>query len=468
MNSVLLLARLLLSATFALAGISKLADRAGTRQSILDFGVPAFLASPLVVLLPLLELLCAAALLPASSSLWGAAGTLMLLLAFIAGISVNLVRGRRPDCHCFGQLHSSPVGWKTLTRNSALSGMAALVVWQGRENPAPSYLRWFVSLSSSEIAALSILVLAFLWAWSLFHLLRQNGRLLLRLEAVEAKLGLDVPAPPGLPLDSPAPFFRLNTIDEGVVSLDSLRASHDNLLLIFTEPQCEPCEALLPDVAQWQREFAGRLSVVLISRGSEEDNRAKALRHNLRNILLQPARETAEAYRAEATPSAVFVKAGKIASPVSVGADSIRELVAAAAALTPGETVPELAFPDLNGQRVNFQDLRDRHTLIMFWNPSCGFCQEMLEDVKTWERNAAPDAPRLLVISTGDVETNRAQGFRAPVLLDQKFEAGRLFGADGTPAAVMLDPQGRVASKVGVGAADVLSLTRWSRNGALK
>ena len=154
MNSVLLLARLLLSATFALAGISKLADRAGTRQSILDFGLPAFLASPLAVLLPVLELLCAVTLLPATSSPWGAAGALILLLAFIAGISVNLVRGRRPDCHCFGQLHSAPVGWKTIARNSALSGLAALVVWQGLENPAPSYRRWFASLNSFEITAL--------------------------------------------------------------------------------------------------------------------------------------------------------------------------------------------------------------------------------------------------------------------------------------------------------------------------
>lgn len=468
MNSVLLLARLLLSATFALAGISKLADRAGTRQSILDFGAPAFLASPLVVLLPVLELLCAAALFPAGTSLWGAAGTLVLLLVFIAGISVNLVRGRRPDCHCFGQLHSSPVGWKTIVRNSALSGLAVLVIWQGRENRAPSYLREFASLSTLEITSLSILVLSVLWVWSLFHLLQQNGRLLLRLEAVEAKLGLDVPAPPGLPVDSPAPFFRLNTLDEGVVSLDSLRAVHDNVLLIFTEPQCEPCEALLPDVAQWQREFSGRLSVVLISRGSAEANRAKALRHDLRNILLQSERETAEAYRAEATPSAVLVKAGKISSPIAAGSDSIRALVAAATSLAPGEQIPPLAFPDLDGKSFSFEDLRDRHTLLMFWNPSCGFCQEMLDDVKTWERNASPDAPRLLVISTGDVETNRAQGFRAPVLLDQKFEAGRLFGADGTPAAVMLDPQGRVASKVGVGAADVLALTRWPRNGTLK
>ena len=468
MTGILLLARLLLSATFGLAGIAKLADRAGTKQSILDFGVPAVLASPLVVLLPALELLCSVALLPASSALWGAAATLGLLLVFIVGITISLIRGRRPDCHCFGQLHSSPVGWRTLTRNAILSGMAVLVIWQALKNPAPSFFRWFASLSGLEAVVLVFAALGILWTWLLVHLLRQNGRLMLRLDAVEAKLAMNAPAEPGLPLDTPAPFFRLNGLDQGVVTLETLRNSHDHLLLVFTEPECNPCEALLPDIAHWQREYAKRLSVVVISRGREEVNRAKAIRHNLRNILLQSDRETAVAYRAEATPSAVLVKDGLIASQVATGADAIHALVAAATAPVPlaqGEPAPALVLPDLNGARVSLQDLRGHRTLLLFWNPSCGFCQQMLEDVKAWERSATADPPRLLIISTGEAETNRAQGFRAPVLLDQKFEAGQLFGAQGTPAAVMLDENGKVASGVRVGAEEVLALARGGRNG---
>ena len=38
--------------------------------------------------------------------------------------------------------------------------------------------------------------------------------------------------------------------------------------------------------------------------------------------------------------------------------------------------------------------------------------------------------PRLVLVSTGTVEANRASGFRSPVLLDQSFAAGRaLVGA---------------------------------------
>jgi len=44
--------------------------------------------------------------------------------------------------------------------------------------------------------------------------------------------------------------------------------------------------------------------------------------------------------------------------------------------------------------------------------------------------------------------------------LDAGFQAGQLFGATGTPAAVLLDEECRVASGVGVGAAEVLALAR--------
>src|ERR1700691_479260 len=131
MDGVLLLVRLLLSATFALAGITKAADPAGARQSILDFGAPASLAGPVARLLPLAELACAIALLLAASAVWGAVGALALLLLFIAAICISLARGRRPDCHCFGQLHSAPVGWTTLARNAVLCAMAGLVILQG-------------------------------------------------------------------------------------------------------------------------------------------------------------------------------------------------------------------------------------------------------------------------------------------------------------------------------------------------
>ena len=109
--------------------------------------------------------------------------------------------------------------------------------------------------------------------------------------------------------------------------------------------------------------------------------------------------------------------------------------------------------------------LRGHRHLLLFWNPDCGFCQEMLGDIKAWERDPPAAAPRLLVVSSGALEANRAQGFRAPIVLDRDFRAGQLFGVSGTPAAVILDEEGRVASDAGVGSAEVLALAGGVRHG---
>src|ERR687897_2738110 len=198
MDAALLIARLVLAAVFTIAGVAKLADLKGSRQAIIDFGVLSAIAAPLGLLLPLAELTVAATLLPASTAWWGALGALALLSVFVVGISVNLARGRKPDCHCFGQLHSAPAGWKTLARNGALAAVAGFVVWQRWSgNVGPSALAWLGALSTAQLLGLlgGVLVLALLagqWTF-LVHLLRQNGRLLVRLEAIEESVTWGAP-----------------------------------------------------------------------------------------------------------------------------------------------------------------------------------------------------------------------------------------------------------------------------------
>jgi uncharacterized membrane protein YphA (DoxX/SURF4 family) len=193
MEIVLLLARLLLASVFVVAGAAKVVDREGSRRAIADFGVPAPLTTPLGLLLPLAELVVAAALIPASTAWWGAAGALALLLVFVAGIGANLARGRKPECRCFGQLHSEPAGWNTLARNGFLAAVAGFVLWQGYGGAGPSAVGWLASLSATQVAGLvlglAVLgVLAAQW-WLLLNLLRQNGRLLMRVDALEWRLG---------------------------------------------------------------------------------------------------------------------------------------------------------------------------------------------------------------------------------------------------------------------------------------
>jgi hypothetical protein len=56
MDVALLAARVVLALVFGVAGLAKLADRAGSRQALRDFGVPGWVAHPVGVLLPLVEL----------------------------------------------------------------------------------------------------------------------------------------------------------------------------------------------------------------------------------------------------------------------------------------------------------------------------------------------------------------------------------------------------------------------------
>jgi methylamine dehydrogenase accessory protein MauD len=466
---ILLVARLLLAGVFVLAGVAKLMDSEGSRQSMVDFGVPRLLEWPFVWMLPLAEVAAGAALVPARTAWWGSLGAVAMLLLFITGMSVRLARGEKPDCHCFGKLYSTPIGGKALAREGVLAGLAALIVWQGPGARVGSLIR-FDALRGFEWAALdwaaAMTILAAAGVWFAFHLLRQNGRLMLRLETVEASLGID-PAEtssepePGLPVDSPAPSFGLESLENRMVSLQELQARGKPVLLVFGEPGCSACEAMLPDLAQSQRGHAERLSIVLISAGDLETNRAKNAQHHLRDVLLQKGAEVSEAYQVTGTPSAVLIRDGKIASPLGIGNEAIRSLLARATlppAVKKGDALPELRLPDLSGVSANLETVAGRRTMILFWNPGCGYCQQMLSDLKDWEQNRNEESPELLVISAGSLEEIRQQGFRSRVLIDQNFGAGQVFNVEGTPAAVMINEQGRVASEVSVGGSEVLRL----------
>ena len=469
MNVILLMARLVLAGVFGVAGFGKLADPAGSRKSLSDFGVPGILAWPLGFLLPIAELVCAGALLPATSAWLGASGVLALLLLFIVAMSISLVRGRRPDCHCFGQVHSAPIGWNLVLRNVTLAGVAGFIVWQRSGNSGASLLDLSASLTRSGTVtlglAMAIAILAAFQFWALFHLLKQNGRLMLRIEALENKatVPVEAPPPPGLPINSEAPAFSLKDLAGKMVALDSLSQQGKPILLLFSEPGCSACDEALPEVAQWQREYRDRLLIVPIGRGEAQASRAKSEKHGLENMLLQVDREVANAYLAGSTPSAVLIRDAHIASSLALGTDAIRGLVVHAVlppSVTKGDAVPSLRLADLKGQVMDLAHLRGRRTLILFWNPSCGFCQQMLLDVKAWERQPPKDAPELLIVSAGAPEDIRKQDFRSRVLLDPYFGASQVFNSGGTPSAVLIDEQGLVASEVGVGAQEVLAMAR--------
>ena len=236
MDLVLLAARLVLAAVFVVAGLAKLADLAGSRQAMIGFGVPASLAGVFGTLLPLAELATAILLIPLATAWWGGLAALTLLLLFVVGIAVTMARGQAPDCHCFGQLHSEPVGWSTVVRNVVLALIAGLIVATGHTDAGSSAVAWMGDRSTMEdlgIVVGVLLTLAIIGeGWLLLHLLQQNGRLLARVETLEAGAGVDGVAPrpaaqpaapaAGLPVGSVAPSFSLSGLHGETLTLDAL------------------------------------------------------------------------------------------------------------------------------------------------------------------------------------------------------------------------------------------------------
>ena len=486
--------RLLLSAIFLVAAVAKFLDRGGGRLALMGFGVPAGIAPALALALPLAELAVALALIPVSLAWFGAIGALCLLLLFVVAIGANLALGRKPDCRRFGQLHSAPVGWSTLMRNAVLACAAGCLVWQGRSDPGPSLAGLFDELATSR----SVVLVSWTFGLALFasqaallvQILKQQGRILLRLDSLDARPAASSGAAfqpqahvAGLPVGSPAPNFRLTSLDGKFITLGDLLARAKPLLLLFTNPNCGPCQALLPEVGRWQLEYGPKLTIALVSEGTAAENRAKIGEDGFGQVLLQQKREVCDDYRAWGTPAAVVIRQDSVvATPVAQGADAIRLLVARSmnggqvfqsgangpagtghpAALSStaklGEPAPHLKLSDLNGKIVGLDAFRGRKILLLFWNSQCGFCQRMLSDLQHWDADPPRGAPSLVVLSAGTAEGGREMALHAPILIDSSGQAGRAFGANGTPMGILIDEKGRIASGVAAGADAVFEL----------
>jgi uncharacterized membrane protein YphA (DoxX/SURF4 family)/peroxiredoxin len=304
MTTAVLAIRMLLAAVFAVAGVAKLRDLEGSRAAMKDFGVPAGLAGPAGVLLPLAELAVAIGLVPTASARWAAALGLLLLLAFIWGIATALRRGESPDCHCFGQLHSAPAGPATLARNAVLAALAVVVV---AEAPGAALDDWMAARTAAELVAVGAGIAAIFFGAGWLVMWRQRRGLLTQLGRAQR---MATSAAPGVPIGSRAPDFSLPDLYGNTVTLDALLERGRPLLLVFLSPGCESCVELLPKLARWQSSLADRLTLVLLSTGRVKVNQPIFEEYGISDdVLLQEFMEVSDAFRIRGTPSAVVITA---------------------------------------------------------------------------------------------------------------------------------------------------------------
>jgi peroxiredoxin len=285
----------------------------------------------------------------------------------------------------------------------------------------------------------------------------------------------------GLPIGTPAPEFSLPGLHGETLTLQALRSSGRPVMLVFSDPNCGPCQLLMPDVGGWQASRANDLTIAVLSRGDIEANRAKTSEHLVSNVLLQDDVEVAELYRFNGTPNAVIIDVeGRISSAMAAGVPAIQQLASdhfAASDATAGqsarrELIPVEAvvpspigrqaapfdLPDLAGKHTSLDDFAGQSLLMLFWNPGCGFCSQILDELRLLERTALERDVPFVVVSAGSVEDNRAMGLTSPVLIDEGFATGNAYGAQGTPSAIVIDAAGLIASELSVGGPAVLAL----------
>lgn len=300
--------RLALAAIFVVAGVNKLRDMARTQADLEAMGLPAWLVPTLSFRLPIVELAVAAMLLIEPLAGVGAACALVLLSAFTMVIAVNLLRGRRPACACFGALAQSPISWNSVARNLALMAMAGVV--SGAE------LLQGVRLPNADVLAFTWATLATLW---LLLLTRQNGRLLLRIEQLErSSPASPTQAQSPLTVGAAVPPLRLNDAQGRPFDLRSLRGAP--ALLLFLDAGCSHCRPLLAQLRDAQLVNTDAALVVI----SESAALGRELPTQI-IVLVDAGWTTRELFGVRGTPAAVSVDAeGALAQPPVHGTSAVR------------------------------------------------------------------------------------------------------------------------------------------------
>lgn len=247
----MLAVRLVLAAVFLVSAVAKAVAPRRTADAARDLGVPAALASPVAVLLPVTEVAVAMLLTVTPTVTAGGFAATALMAAFTAVIAVNLARGRRPACACFGALSSrAPIGPATLMRNAILLAGSLAVLVAALLPGACSAGCYDGSGARHIMVAGGLAVLAAIVSGAvLIHALSTTvGQLTARVRDLEAALGR--PTTPRRQAVDLAALQRAVTttavtdLHGEPLSLTDLAGGREETLLVLMSARCSACERL--------------------------------------------------------------------------------------------------------------------------------------------------------------------------------------------------------------------------------
>jgi thiol-disulfide isomerase/thioredoxin len=119
--------------------------------------------------------------------------------------------------------------------------------------------------------------------------------------------------------------------------------------------------------------------------------------------------------------------------------------------LKPGIAAPDFSFPNADGEYVQQNSTDAEHTLLVFSNKGCHYCDEFYPVLDSFAK-AYPEVPVVVLKGYSDQEYNRkfldSTGFDFTVLdaTQAIFDAYKI---DGTPTCVYLDAAHKIVSTFG-------------------
>jgi Methylamine utilisation protein MauE len=120
---------LLLGSIFLISSVAKLRHPKGFVLTVLEYQVlPPRMGLFYGWALPPCELFLALLFLTGTAISVAACMAAILLLSFMGAISINLIRGRSLDCHCFGSEGRRKAGWPLVVQDGFLLSVAVALV----------------------------------------------------------------------------------------------------------------------------------------------------------------------------------------------------------------------------------------------------------------------------------------------------------------------------------------------------